>query len=73
MDSPGAVSVARMTNLATQAAGMLAASVSQQIGVAVARQQIAVERSVAELVAGAIQPAAPPAPPGQGRIVDRRA
>jgi hypothetical protein len=62
-----------MTNLAAQAAGTLAASASQQIGVAVARQQIAAERAVAGLVAGAILPAAPPAPPGQGRIVDLRA
>lgn len=61
-----------MTNVAAQASQMLAAAFSQQIGVAVARQQITAERAVAELVAGAIQPAAPPAPPGQGRIVDTR-
>lgn len=61
-----------MTSLAAQAVQTRAASFSQQMGVAVARQQIAAERAVAELAAGAIQPAAPPVPPGQGRIIDTR-
>lgn len=61
-----------MTTVAAQATQMLAAAFSQQMGVAVARQQITADRAVAELVAGAIQSAAPPAPPGQGRVIDTR-
>lgn len=58
-----------MSTIAAQAVQMQAAAFSQQVGTAVARQQIDAERSVAALVA---QSASPPAPPGQGQIVDVR-
>ncbi|MGW5840124.1 putative motility protein [Methylorubrum extorquens] len=56
-----------MTAIAAQAVQMQAAAFSQQVGTAIARQQIDAERSVAQLVA---QTASPPAPPGQGQVVD---
>ncbi|TNC09665.1 hypothetical protein FF100_26045 [Methylobacterium terricola] len=40
---------------------------SQQVAILSARRQIDAERSVAGLVAQAAQP---PAPPGQGRVLD---
>ncbi|MDP4005745.1 hypothetical protein [Methylobacterium sp. NEAU K] len=65
-----------MTSLAATAVQMLGSSQNQQIGTAVARQQIAAEKAVAGLVAdSAAQGAAnagPPAPAGQGQSVDRR-
>ena len=65
-----------MDPIATTAVQMLAASQTQQIGIAAARQQIAADKAVAGLVAqGADQAAAnagPPAPPGQGQSVDLR-
>jgi hypothetical protein len=64
-----------MDPVATTAVQMLAASQNQQIGIAVARQQIAADRDVAALVAQGANPAAsagPPAPPGQGQTVDLR-
>lgn len=59
-----------MTTIAAQAVQMQAAAFSQQVGTAVARQQIDAERSVAALVA---QSVSPPAPPGQGQAVDVKA
>ncbi|GJE10344.1 MULTISPECIES: hypothetical protein [Methylobacterium] len=64
-----------MDPIATTAVQMLAASQNQQIGIAVARQQLAADKAVAGLVAdGAAQAASagPPAPPGQGQSVDLR-
>ncbi|WP_342150029.1 putative motility protein [Methylorubrum sp. SB2] len=58
-----------MSTIAAQAVQMQAAAFSQQVGTAIARQQIATERSVAQLVA---QSASPPAPPGQGQMVDMK-
>ncbi|KQT57238.1 hypothetical protein ASG52_04045 [Methylobacterium sp. Leaf456] len=58
-----------MSTIAAQAVQMQAAAFSQQVGTAIARQQIATERSVAQLVA---QSASPPAPPGQGQLVDMK-
>ncbi|GJE25255.1 putative motility protein [Methylobacterium organophilum] len=58
-----------MTSIASQATQMLAASFSQNVGTAVARQQIDAERAVADLVASTAN--ASPAPPqGQGKLVD---
>ena len=54
---------------------MLGAAQNQQIGVAIARQQLAADKAVASLVAEGAQnaaSAAPPAPPGHGQIVDLR-
>jgi hypothetical protein len=54
---------------------MLGSSQNQQVGIAVARQQLAADKAVAGLVAESAQAAAsagPPAPPGQGQSVDRR-
>jgi hypothetical protein len=59
----------------TAAVQMLGTSQSQQIGIAVARQQLAADKAVAGLVADSAQSAAsagPPAPPGQGLSVDLR-
>ena len=64
-----------MDPIATTAVQMLAASQNQQIGIAVARQQLSADKAVAGLVAdGAAQAASagPPAPPGQGLSVDLR-
>ncbi len=61
------------TSLASTVVQMTSAARSQQVGVAVARQQIASDRAVADLVAqGAASAAAgsPAAPPGQGQAVD---
>lgn len=63
------------TSLASTVTQMTGAARTQQVGVAVARQQIASERAVADLVAQGAAGAAnasPPAPPGQGRSVDIR-
>ena len=60
---------------ATAAVQMLASSQNQQIGIAVARQQIGSDKAVAGLVADGAQSAAgagPPAPAGQGQSVDLR-
>jgi len=60
-----------MNSLLSNVVQMQSAAVTQQIGVAVARQQIDAQRAVANLVAGSA--AAPsPAPAGQGLIVDRQ-
>jgi hypothetical protein len=63
-----------MSSLAATAVQMLGVSQNQQIGIAVARQQSAAVKAVAGLVADGAQNAAAsaPAPPGQGRSVDRR-
>lgn len=62
-----------MTSLVSNIVQMQSAAVTQQVGVAVARQQIDAQRAVADLVAGAAATASPPAPPGQGQVVDLRA
>ena len=59
-----------MTAIATQAAQMQTGALGQSIGVAVARQQIDAQKAVASLVAEA---ASPPAPAGQGQLIDLRA
>jgi hypothetical protein len=51
---------------------MQSAALTQQIGVAVARQQIDAQRAVANLVAGSATATPPPAPAGQGLLVDRQ-
>ncbi|MBY0294500.1 MAG: putative motility protein [Methylobacterium sp.] len=56
-----------MSTIAAQSVQMLAASFSQQVGIAVARQQIDAGKAVAEMVAAS---ASPPPPAGQGRLVD---
>lgn len=56
--------------LALAVVQMQAASLGQGIGTAVARQQIDAQRAVADLVKEAA--ASPPAPPGQGEVVDVR-
>ncbi|WP_407519385.1 putative motility protein [Methylobacterium oryzisoli] len=56
-----------MSTIAAQAVQMQAASFSQQVGVAVARQQIDAQKAVAEMVAAA---ASAPPPAGQGRLID---
>ena len=62
-----------MTSLVSNVVQMQSAAVTQQIGVAVARQQIDAQRAVANLVAGTVATASPPAPPGQGQILDIKA
>jgi hypothetical protein len=62
-----------MTSLVSNVVQMQSAAVTQQIGVAVARQQISAQRAVADLVAGTAAAASPPAPSGQGQVVDRKA
>ena len=57
-----------VASLAATVVQMQGAAFAQQVGTAVARQQIAAQKSVLDLLA----PAAPP-PAGQGRIVDLRA
>lgn len=61
-----------MSSITAAVVQMQAASLSQQVGTAVARQQFAAERAVADLVAGTAASAAPPAPPGQGKTLDVR-
>ena len=61
-----------MTSLVSNVVQMQSAAVTQQIGVAVARQQINAQRAVADLVAGTAATASPLAPPGQGQVVDRQ-
>ena len=61
-----------MTSLVSNVVQMQSAAVTQQIGVAVARQQIDAQRAVADLVAGTAATASPPAPPGQGQVIDRQ-
>lgn len=65
-----------MDTLAATAVQMLGSSQNQQIGIAVAKQQLAADKAVAGLVAQsadqAAAPAGPPAPPGQGQSVDLR-
>lgn len=64
-----------METLAATAVQMLGSSQNQQIGIAVAKQQLAADKAVAGLVADSAQSAAsasPPAPPGQGLSVDLR-
>ena len=60
-----------MTSLAVQAVQMQAGALSQSIGTAVARQQIDAQKAVAGLVAETAATAPPPAPAGQGQLVDR--
>ena len=60
-----------MTSLAVQAVQMQAGALSQSIGTAVARQQIDAQKAVAGLVAETAASASPPAPAGQGQLVDR--
>nr|WP_238248038.1 putative motility protein [Methylobacterium persicinum] len=52
---------------------MQAGSFAQSVGVAVARQQIDAQKSVAALVAQTAASPAPPAPSGQGQVLDIRA
>ena len=59
-----------MTSIATQAVQMQAGSFAQSVGTAVARQQIDAQKSVAALVAQTAATASPPAPPGQGQLLD---
>ncbi|MFD0935097.1 hypothetical protein ACFQ12_07860 [Methylobacterium trifolii] len=59
-----------MTSIAQTAATLKAASLNQQIGLAVAAKQITADRSVVDLLAGAAAAAAPPAPAGQGQVLD---
>ncbi|MDE3747633.1 hypothetical protein [Methylobacterium radiotolerans] len=65
-----------MDSIAAAAVQMLGSSQNQQIGIAVARQQLSADKAVAGLVAdsAAAQAASagPPAPPGQGQSVDLR-
>ncbi len=64
-----------MDSIAAAAVQMLGTSQNQQIGIAVARQQVAADKAVAGLVAGTAQSAGsagPPAPAGQGLRVDLR-
>ena len=61
-----------MTSLVSNVVQMQSAAVTQQIGVAVARQQIDAQRAVADLVAGTAATASPTAPSGQGQVVDRQ-
>jgi hypothetical protein len=61
-----------MTSLVSNVVQMQSAAVTQQIGVAVARQQIDAQRAVADLVADTAATASPPAPPGQGQVIDRQ-
>jgi hypothetical protein len=61
--------------LAAAVTQMLGSSQNQQIGIAVARQQVAADKAVAGLVSDSAAQAAsagPPAPPGQGQSVDLR-
>ncbi|TXM76714.1 putative motility protein [Methylobacterium sp. WL103] len=60
-----------MTSLVAQAVQMQAGALSQSIGTAVARQQIDAQKGVATLLAETAASASPPAPAGQGRLVDR--
>ncbi len=62
-----------MSSLAAQVVQIQASRTAQSIGTAVARQQIDAQKSVADMVAETAASASPPAPPGQGRIVDIRA
>ena len=59
-----------MMSLISNVVQMQSAAVSQQIGISVARQQIDAQRAVADLVAGRATAASPPAPSGQGQLVD---
>ena len=61
-----------MDPIASSVVTAQAAAFSQSVGTAVARQQIASERAVADLVAGTAATASPPAPPGQGKVRDVR-
>ncbi|WP_298956765.1 hypothetical protein [uncultured Methylobacterium sp.] len=61
-----------MSSLAAAATQMMGSAVNQQVGTAVLRQQFASQRAVADLVAQTAASAAPPAPAGQGQVVDRR-
>lgn len=64
-----------MDPILAQTVQLLSGSMSQQIDTAIARQQIASDRAVAEFVADIANTTAtsPPAPPGQGTIVDIKA
>lgn len=61
-----------MNSLLSNVVQTQSAAVTQQIGVAVARQQIDAQRAVANLVAGSATATPPPAPAGQGLLVDRQ-
>jgi hypothetical protein len=62
-----------MTSPIAQAVQLQAGGFAQSVGTAVARQQIDAQKSVAALVAQSVVPASPPAPAGQGQLVDIRA
>lgn len=62
-----------MNSIAVQVVQMQAGSFSQSVGTAVARQQIDAQKSVADMVAQTANAASPPAPPGQGQLLDIRA
>nr|WP_307440822.1 putative motility protein [Methylobacterium persicinum] len=62
-----------MTSVLAQTVQMQAGSFAQSVGVAVARQQIDAQKSVAALVAQTAASPAPPAPSGQGQVLDIRA
>ncbi len=61
-----------MSSPIAQAVQMQAGGFAQSVGVAVARQQIDAQKSVANLVAQTAASAAPPAPAGQGTRLDIR-
>ena len=59
-----------MTTIASQGVQMQAGALSQSIGTAVARQQIDAQKAVAAMIAETAASASPPAPAGQGQLVD---
>lgn len=61
-----------MTTIAAQAVQIQAGAFAQSIGTAVARQQIVAQKDVAALVAETAAWASPPAPTGQGQLVDMK-
>ncbi|AWN49926.1 hypothetical protein DK419_07770 [Methylobacterium terrae] len=57
------------TSIAAAAMAQAGSAFSQQVAVIAVRSQLDAERAVADLVA---QTASPPAPPGQGQVLDVR-
>lgn len=62
-----------MNSVAAQVVQMQAGGFAQSVGTAVARQQIDAQKSVADMVAQTAASASPPAPAGQGQLLDIRA
>lgn len=61
-------------SVASSLVAMQGASLGQDIAIAIARQQADAQASVVALLTKALDASAsPPAPPGQGVVVDRRA